>query len=127
MQTPQDLLQENLLSLSGHYKRGARWPGWFTRAGLPAPDSMGVAINTYINMLQAALEGQGMGLAGFPLVDPCLASGALLANPEFPSVEREFFYLINRTAGRSDGEKFSAWVRKEAELTLRGEENRPAT
>lgn len=125
METPADLLQENLLSLSGRYKRGARWPSWFTQVGLSAPDrSMGVAINTYINMLQAAIEGQGVGLAGFPLVDPYLADGTLLVNPGFPSVERDFFHLIDQTGGRSDAARFCGWVRDHAEKTLAAEANR---
>lgn len=124
MEKPEDLLRENLLSLSGRYKRGARWASWFTQVGLAAPDSKGVAINTYINMLQAALEGQGVGLAGFPLVDQYLADGTLLANPGFPSVERDFFYLINTTGGRPDAEVFCSWVRSEALRTLSEERNK---
>jgi DNA-binding transcriptional LysR family regulator len=128
MAVPEDLLQENLLSLSGRYKRGARWPSWFSQVGLATPGrSMGVAINTYINMLQAALEGQGVGLAGFPLADPYLADGRLLTNPEFPSVERDFFYLIDQTGGRDDAGKFCAWVKEQAEETLKVEANRNRT
>ena len=62
---PADLLKENLLHLSGIYRPGARWPRWFQLNSLsPPPESRGVVMNTYVNMLQAAIAGQGIALAG---------------------------------------------------------------
>jgi len=116
LKVPADLLKENLLGLSGRYKPGARWPNWFQHNGLSMPsENLGVTINTYINMLQAAIEGQGIALAGFPLVDPYLEDGTLKTVPGTPSVERDYFYLIDKTEGRPDAEKFCNWVRGQAE------------
>jgi hypothetical protein len=79
-----DLLSERLLHLSGIYPAEARWAHnhWFQLQGLPVPEERsGTHVNTYLNMLQAAVEGQGIALAGPPLVDDLLASGTLIQMP----------------------------------------------
>ena len=117
LSSPADLLDEQLLHLSGSYRAFARWPFWFQELGLPAPaEKTGVVVNTYITMLQAALEGQGVALAGFPLVDSYVADGSLKIIEGFPQADRECFYLIDRTAGRPDGRAFCDWVRAQSAL-----------
>lgn len=112
---PADLTRENLLHLSGIYRPEARWPHWFSANGLVLPaESTKVALNTYINMLQAAIAGQGIALAGNPLVDPYLADGTLMKLDGFLEIERDYFYLINATTDRDDAEKFCSWVIEQA-------------
>lgn len=112
---PDDLLDENLLHLSGIYRPGARWPNWFRQNGVsPPPESSGVVLNTYINMLQAAIAGHGVALAGNPLVDPYLADGSLLKLDGFLEIERDFFYLIDTTEDREDARLFCDWVQTQA-------------
>lgn len=111
LEHPQDLLKENLLHLSGIYRPGARWPNWFRMNALaPPPESNGVVMNTYINMLQAAIEGQGVALAGNPLVDPYLADGSLHKLPGFPEIDRDFYYLVDTTNQREDARCFCEWL-----------------
>ncbi len=113
-----DLLQEQLLHLSGSYRPEARWPHWFTAMGLAAPqESAGVVMNTYITMLQAAIEGQGIALAGSPLINRYLDEGSLQTIPGIEPLTRDYFYLIDRTQGRPDGRLFSAWITEQAALT----------
>lgn len=108
---PMDLMKENLLHLSGIYRPGARWPHWFKANDLVlSAESSGVAMNTYINMLQAAIAGQGIALAGNPLVDPYLADGTLIKLDGFLEIERDYFYLINAAADREDTRKFCSWI-----------------
>ena len=58
LRSPADLRNEHLIHLSGIYRPGARWPNWFRLNNLaPPPESSGVVMNTYINMLQAAHRG----------------------------------------------------------------------
>lgn len=115
---PIDLMKENLLHLSGIYRPEARWPSWFKANGLELPDeSSGVALNTYINMLQAAIAGQGIGLAGNPLVDPYLADGSLIKLEGFLEIERDYFYLIEATKDREDAEKLCSWIIDQAART----------
>jgi LysR family transcriptional regulator, glycine cleavage system transcriptional activator len=112
---PQDLLKENLLHLSGIYRPGARWPNWFQKNGISLPqESSGVVMNTYINMLQGAIAGQGIALAGNPLVDPHLADGSLHKLDGFLELKRDYFFLIDTTTGREDANCFCEWVQEQA-------------
>lgn len=113
-----DLTRENLLHLSGIYRPEARWPHWFKANDLVlSAESSGVAMNTYINMLQAAIAGQGIALAGNPLVDPYLADGTLIKLKGFMEIERDYFYLINATTDREDAERFCNWVLDQTAVT----------
>ena len=112
---PEDLLREHLIHLSGIYRPGARWPNWFRLNNLsPPPESSGVVMNTYINMLQAAIAGHGIALAGNPLVDPYLADGSLRKLDGFLEYDRDYFYLINTTKSRPDAELFCDWLLAQA-------------
>jgi DNA-binding transcriptional LysR family regulator len=116
LENPADLLRENLLHLSGIYRPGARWPNWFRVNGVSAPsEASGVVLNTYINMLQAAIAGQGVALAGNPLVDPYLEDGSLHKLKGFPEIERDFFYLIDATRNRQEAQIFCDWIRDQAQ------------
>lgn len=113
---PEHLLDERLLHLSGIYRPGARWPNWLQRHGLPVAEiNLGTTYNTYINMLQAVIEGQGVGLAGYPLVDRFLDDGSLLRIPALAPMEREYFYLIDTTTDKKDAARFCAWIERQAE------------
>lgn len=115
LRSPLDLLKENLLHLSGIYRPGARWPNWFRVNGISPPkESSGVVLNTYINMLQAAIAGQGIALAGNPLVDPYLDDGSLKKLAGFLELKRDYFFLINTTIGRDDADCFCDWLIKQA-------------
>jgi len=117
---PADLLKENLLHLSGIYRPGARWPNWFRKNGIVPPKAAtGVVMNTYINMLQAAIAGQGIALAGNPLVDPYLADGSLIKLEGFLELKRDYFFLINTTNDRPDAACFCDWLQKQAEGSQR--------
>lgn len=121
LSSAQDLLSENLLHLSGIYRPGARWPNWFRRNGLHAPpEASGVVMNTYINMLQAAIAGQGIALAGYPLVDSYLADGSLLKLDGFLELDRDFFYLIDTTKNRTDARLFADWIVAETQTLSDG-------
>lgn len=115
LRRPEDLLNENLLHLSGIYRPGARWPNWFRQNGISPPqESSGVVLNTYINMLQAAIAGHGVALAGNPLVDPYLEDGTLRKLEGFLEIERDFFYLIDVTENRPDAVIFGEWLIEKA-------------
>ncbi|MCA0955849.1 LysR substrate-binding domain-containing protein [Mameliella sediminis] len=116
LQHPKDLLNETLLHLSGIYRPGARWPNWFRKNDLTPPsEASGVVMNTYINMLQAAIAGHGVALAGNPLVDPYLADGSLRRLDGFREIERDHFYLIDTTDDRRDAAVFCAWLTDQAQ------------
>ena len=102
--------RERLLYPSGRYRAEARWDHWFSENGLKPPEErLGVSVNTYINMLQAAIEGQGIALAGYPLVNRFLADGSLRAIAGIPHLQRDYYYLYCRPDHEHAG-IFSAWI-----------------
>ena len=109
---PEDLAHERLLLLRGNYRPEAGWAHWFRQFGLAMEsDSSGIVVNTYSNMLQAALHGQGVALAGTPLVDQFLADGSLIKLDVIPPYERDIYYLVNRSAHRPSASLFCDWLR----------------
>jgi DNA-binding transcriptional LysR family regulator len=110
LENESDLLQERLLFLSGKYRAEARWNHWFTERGLrPPKERSGVSVNTYINMLQAAIEGQGIALAGHPLVDTFLADGSLKTIADCPTLQRGFYNLYRRP-DHEHADIFGKWI-----------------
>lgn len=92
---PAQLLGERLIHLGGMYRSEAKWPNWFRSFGLALPpDAGGISVDAYSNMVQAALEGQGIALCGTPLVDHLLASGALVRALDVPPLERDCYFLV---------------------------------
>lgn len=105
-----DLRQERLLFLSGRYRSEALWENWFSKRGLAPPEERtGVFVNTYINMLQAAIEGQGIALAGHPLVNTFLADGSLKTIDGIAPLQRDFYYLYHRPE-HEHATTFSTWI-----------------
>jgi LysR family glycine cleavage system transcriptional activator len=110
LETEADLLQERLLFLAGRYRAEARWEYWFSDRGLSPPEErLGVLVNTYINMLQAAIEGQGIALAGHPLVDAFLADGSLKTIAGIPALQRDFYNLYRRP-DHAHAKVFGNWI-----------------
>ncbi len=110
LQNEEDLLQERLLFLAGKYRAEARWEHWFSERGHNPPEERsGISVNTYNNMLQAAIEGQGIALAGHPLVDTFLADGTLISMDGISPLRREVYYLYWRP-DHENARIFSAWI-----------------
>lgn len=91
---PEDLLNENLLFLEGPYDEQTRWPVWFRQQGVEVETiPQGITVNTYSNLVQAALDGQGIALAGPPVIERFLNNGALIPPSNVPAIRRRAFYL----------------------------------
>ena len=111
MATPEDFLQERLLQLAGHYRPETGWQHWFNVHHVDHGNKKPfIMVNTYINVLQAAIEGQGIALAGYPLVDSFLADGTLLASRCVPPLVREYFYLVNCARQNANAMAFCDWM-----------------
>lgn len=113
LRSTRHLTKERLLFLKGTYRREATWAFWFQRLGLPLKEENGIAFNTYLNMFQAAIEGQGVALAGRPLVDRFLADGTLLRVEGIEPFERDCYFLINRSPEKSSAKAWCAWIESE--------------
>jgi DNA-binding transcriptional LysR family regulator len=110
LRAPEDLLSERLLQLSGKYRPQARWEHWFTQCGLAFPGAAkGIQFDSYTTMLQAAIEGQGVALAGNPLVDAYLADGRLV-RMETPPLPRDVYWLVVRAHDSPEAAAFAAWI-----------------
>lgn len=89
-----DLLYERLLHLEGRYDPETRWRTWFAEQGVDAGiPPHGLRLNTYTNLVQAALDGQGIALIGPPLMQKYLTDGALIRLVDAPPLKRRAFYL----------------------------------
>lgn len=107
---PEDLLSEQLLHLSGRYRAEARWGHWFRQQHIDPPEERkGVQVNTYINMLQAAIEGQGVALAGHPLIDTFVEQGTLKTISNIEPLRRLSYYLYH-DAGNHSSVLFRDWL-----------------
>lgn len=121
LESAADLLSERLLFLSGQYRPEARWGHWFKTRDLPQPDEKsGVTVNTYINMVQAAIEGQGIALAGFPLINGYLEDGSLRRIKGVEPLQREYYYVLNRSPRKPQTKTFCDWLFEQAASASRG-------
>ena len=92
---PADLLNEDLIQLDGSYDAQTRWESWFEQQGINSQKiARGMSVNTYVNLVQATLDGQGISLSGSPLLDRYLESGALIYVLDILPIERNAFYLM---------------------------------
>jgi len=108
---PQDLLSERLLQLSGRYRPEARWDHWFATRGLDFPGArLSTQVDSYITMLHAALEGQGIALAGNPLIDTHLAEGRLLTMQGAEPLARDIYWLVIGNARHAGAAAFASWI-----------------
>lgn len=122
---PADLLRETLLYLEGPYDPQTRWPVWFREHGVDVETvPQGITVNTYTNLVQATLDGQGIALVGPPLIEQFLDSGTLVLPLDVPAVRRRAFWLATPAgrAGRSPATTaFCDWVIEK----LHGDDKQP--
>ncbi|SHI58923.1 LysR family transcriptional regulator, glycine cleavage system transcriptional activator [Shimia gijangensis] len=114
---PHDILKETLIGLEGAYDLQTGWSYWFEANGI-APESLtyALSVNTYTNLVQAALDGQGIALLGPPLIEQYLADGSLIKIIESQPVERRAFYVVTPKHNQKPPalELFIDWLRSEA-------------
>lgn len=77
--SPKDLTEQQLIHLEEPHRTAADWPTWFKSAGVQtAVAGRGLAINDYVLVIQAVLEGQGVALGWQHLTDRLIESGLLV-------------------------------------------------
>lgn len=111
---PADLFDYPLIHLEGPYDEHTRWPRWFRLQGLDMERSRaGITVNSYTNLVQAVLDGQGFALIGPPLVERFLDSGKLIQPVAAPPVTRHAFYLSlpRGSAPAAACQAFADWIR----------------
>jgi LysR family glycine cleavage system transcriptional activator len=111
---PEDMVRQPLIHLDGPYDEQTRWPHWFRAQGLEWRTTKGgITVNTYTNLVQAVLDGQGFALIGTPLIERFLTSGSLVQPVLAPAVLRRSFYIVTPKTHRPSKTSgvFCDWVR----------------
>lgn len=111
---PSALLTYPLINLEGPYDEHTRWSTWFRVHGLDmAKARVGITVNSYTNLVQAALDGQGFALVGPPLIERFLGNGTLIQPVNArPVVRHAFHLLLPRASIPSEAvQAFADWIR----------------
>ncbi|MBQ1762349.1 MAG: transcriptional regulator GcvA [Aquincola sp.] len=115
LSTPADLAQHVLLHMDDACGDLAwyRWNHWLDAQGLgQAGLASALRFSHYDQMIQAAVDGQGVALGRHPLVDRLLAQGRLVAPIHQPPTSSGTYYLVvnTDTQANPDAELFVAWL-----------------
>lgn len=107
-----DLLQPPLIHLEGPYDEQTRWTKYFHALGIDMGKvRTGITVNSYTNLVQAALDGQGFALIGPPLIENFLNKGSLIQPVDAPPIIRHAFYLaLPKGTVPASSQVFSDWV-----------------
>jgi LysR family transcriptional regulator, glycine cleavage system transcriptional activator len=119
LKRPHDLRHHTLLHFDfpGAVKFFMDWGTWLTALGIGELKSAGALHFTqYEQMIQAAVDGQGVALGRQPLVNDLIASGLLVAPFKDAVIgSRAYFLIESPTArGKVPVRQFSAWLLDEA-------------
>lgn len=122
---PQDLRQHTLLQQESDGKDQLQsWPMWLRAMKLEGlkPAST-LHFSAYDQLIQAAVNGQGVALGRSPLIDGLLREGRLIVPFETSLASPRSYYLLqSSTAARKEEvQEFADWLREEI-----GREIRPA-
>lgn len=93
-----------------------RWSNWFENLGLSTPDkASAIRFNQYDQMIQAAIDGQGVALGRDPLINDLLKQGALLAPFDEVPVKSGTYYLVTNSSvdENPDAASFVSWLFEE--------------
>lgn len=110
-----DLLTYPLIHLEGPYDEHTRWLTWLRIQGLgTSRTKAGITVNSYTNLVQAALDGQGFALIGPPLIERFLSNGTLIQPVKARPVVRHAFHLLLPLASKPSAavQAFADWIKR---------------
>lgn len=111
------LLDETLLRLARPDRHWVSWEMWLRAHGIRDDTRHpGIRFDNYLVLLQAALRGEGIALAGARLVEDFIAHGELVRPLEAGLHSERSFYLLQRkdVALSRNGRLFRDWLLGEA-------------
>lgn len=112
----EDLLSAPLLEFETAHDSSSSWPNYFRDMGVSMSGSPRMSTyDSYINFVQAVLDGQGIGLLGPPLMQGFLESGVLVKALEAPLLPQRGYYLC-QPSGVTPSEAvrdFHHWLQQE--------------
>ena len=118
-QTPQDLTQHRLIHLEEPVREACDWPQWFQSAGITyKPQARGLAINDYVLVIQAVLEGEGIALGWEHLTERYITSGLLKTVGGHALRTGHAFYVVwpRSRELNSQAARVRDWLLKEGDL-----------
>ena len=79
--------------------RWLTWADWFSEHDFtPTPDSRHFTFNSYSNVIEATVAGQGVALGWIPLIDPLIKNGSLaIASNQSMTTSGGYYLLVPPT------------------------------
>jgi LysR family transcriptional regulator, glycine cleavage system transcriptional activator len=79
--------------------RWLTWADWFNEHDFtPMPDSRHLTFNSYSNVIEATVAGQGVALGWIPLIDPLIKNGSLaIASNQLMTTSGGYYLLVPPT------------------------------
>lgn len=95
------------------------WNTWFETFGVRPPVARGLSLSNYEQIVQAAMDGEGIALGRVPLVTRWIRNGRLrpVLGPKYATDTgtRAFWLVIaERSRQRPEVAGFAAWLQGEA-------------
>ncbi|MGR3837480.1 MAG: LysR substrate-binding domain-containing protein [Cognatishimia sp.] len=89
------MLHQRLIHLEEPIRERPSWAQWFREFQIPGqPPSVGLRLNDYALVLQAAIAGEGFAFGWHHLVDPLVQQGLLAARDDWAWETGLGFYLV---------------------------------
>jgi DNA-binding transcriptional LysR family regulator len=117
LREPADLARHTLLHIESPRVAWVEWDLWLYALGMPDLKPAGTLhFSHYDQLVQAAVNGQGVALGRLPLLRDLLREGRLVAPFGRAVASSRAYYLVRsaRAAGRGEVEEFAAWLAGEA-------------
>jgi len=107
---PSDFLQHSLINLDGMTHATEDWLWWLKENGVRVPRSFKMlGFDSYDNVIQVALDGQGIALGFSGLVSPMLADGRLVRPVDLTLTRDQAVYVVS-PASRTLSPQITAFV-----------------
>lgn len=115
---PADLTRETLLLLEDGQRQWMSWSEWLGYQGVAMPKAQqGITINSYPQVVQLAILGQGVALAWRHMIDACLTQGLLTRVTQASASHGGGYYVIS-PGDRSQSQAarlFTRWLFEQAD------------
>ncbi len=122
LRSARSLAQVSLLEFDNPQYPWLQWGDWLNAAGWGGAKSQGVLhFNQYDQVIQAALDGQGLALGRLELIQPLLDSGRLLqlTRPGREQQDSHAYWLLQaQEHPREEVRRVAAWIAAEAQAAL---------
>jgi LysR family glycine cleavage system transcriptional activator len=118
--SPGDLPAHKLVNLSGRYHDLENWRWWLAEHGVDTAATRMLSFDSYANVLQFALDGQGIALGFSRLVDKYLRGKKLLRPIPHSLATSHAVYLVIPNAIRPSAtvQGFIDWILRECDETI---------